>query len=66
MSKKSKQSSDQGTYALCITVGFVVGVGLGPAMGSVLIMAIVGVGAGALAGYAFTHRRKNRKRPHSH
>lgn len=57
MSKKNKKQARQGTYALCITAGLIVGVGLGPAFGSVIITAIVGGGLGAVAGYLFTKRQ---------
>ena len=57
MSKKNKKQARQGTYALCITAGLIVGVGLGPAFGSVIITAIVGGCLGAVAGYLFTKRQ---------
>lgn len=66
MSKKSKKAKDQGTYALCITIGLMLGVGLGPLMGSVLITMLVGAALGGLAGYFFTQRAARRKPPHSH
>jgi membrane protein DedA with SNARE-associated domain len=62
MSKKSKKSADQGTYALCITAGLILGVGLGPAFSSVLITAIIGGLLGAGAGYFFNHRKKQRNK----
>ena len=37
MSKKNKKKAEQGTYALCITAGLIVGLGLGPLMGNVII-----------------------------
>lgn len=57
MSKKNKKQARQGTYALCITAGLIVGVGLGPAFGSVIVSAIVGGSLGAVAGYLFTKRK---------
>lgn len=63
MSKKSKKNNTQGTYALCITIGLIVGAGIGPLMGSVALMAVIGGLAGAAAGYAFS-QRKPRSRKH--
>jgi len=57
MSKKRKQQAKQGTFAICITAGLIVGVGLGPAFGSVVITAVVGAALGAIAGYLFTKNR---------
>ena len=57
MSKKRKQQARQGTFAICITAGLIVGVGLGPAFGSVVITAVVGAALGAVAGYLFTKSR---------
>lgn len=62
MSKKAKKQKDQGTYALCITAGLIVGVGIGPLMGSVPITAIVGGLLGTVAGYLFTRKGKSGKR----
>lgn len=59
--KKAKRNSEQGTYALCITIGLIVGVGLGPLLGSVLITTVIGGIAGALTAYAFNHRKAKRK-----
>lgn len=53
MSKK-KNKSRQGTYALCITAGLIVGLGLGPAFGSVLISTAVGALLGAGTAYMLT------------
>ena len=61
MSKKSKKSTEQGTYALCITAGFIVGIGLGPLLNSVLITSLIGTLLGAAAGYYFNHQKKRRK-----
>ncbi len=54
-SKKSKKQAEQGTWALCITAGFIVGVGLGALLDSVIITSLVGTAIGAGAGYYFTH-----------
>lgn len=55
--KKKAKSADQGTWALCITTGLIIGVGLGPIMGNLLLTAIVGAGIGAGFGYYFTHQK---------
>ena len=54
MSNKRKKQAKQGTIALCITAGLIVGLGLGPAFGSVAITSVVGGILGAVAGYLFT------------
>ena len=59
MSKKSKKQAEQGTWALCITAGLIVGVGLGPLLGNVPITSLVGAAIGAGAGYYFTHQKKS-------
>ncbi len=53
MSKK-KNKSKQGTYALCITAGLIVGLGLGPAFGSVLITTLIGASLGAGTAFMLT------------
>lgn len=63
MSKKSAKNATQGTYALCISAGAMVGLGIGPLMGSVPLTALAGAALGAVAGYLFT-RHKGRKRQH--
>ena len=61
--KKAKKKSEQGTYALCITTGLiVVGLGLGPLLGNVLISSVVGVLAGGVAGYLINNRKSVRKK----
>lgn len=63
MSKKSKQKqAEQGTYALCITIGLIIGVGLGAIVDNLIILTIAGAIAGTVAGYAFNHM----KRPSRH
>lgn len=55
MSKKSKRkASKNGTWALCITAGLVLGLGMAPLVGGFLISVVLGAAAGALAGYFFT------------
>jgi hypothetical protein len=61
MSKKNKKTTQQGTYALCITAGTVLGFGLSPMLGDVLIPVILGVIAGCGAGYYFTHKSAQKK-----
>jgi len=56
--KKAKKRAQQGTYALCITTGLiVVGLGLGPMLGNVLLSSIVGVLIGAISGYLINNRK---------
>lgn len=62
MSKKSKKQAAQGTWALCITAGLIIGVGLGPILGNVLLTALIGAAVGAGAGYYFTHQKNRSKR----
>lgn len=59
MSKKSKKQARQGTLALCITAGLVVGVGLGPFVGNMLISIVIFGLLGIAAGWIFTHRTKS-------
>ncbi len=54
MSKKSRKSQKRDTYVLCVTVGFIVGVGLAPVLGNILITCSIGVLTGIGAGYFFT------------
>jgi len=62
--KKAKKNSERGTYALCITTGLiVVGLGLGPLLGSVLASSSVGVVTGGIAAYLINNR-KSRKKSH--
>jgi hypothetical protein len=59
--KKAKKNAERGTYALCITTGFiVVGLGLGPLLG-MLASSAVGVLTGGVAGYLIINRKSGRK-----
>ncbi len=52
MSKKKKGNSKQGTYALSITMGLVLGFGLGIIFQQIAITSLVG----AAAGYLVAHK----------
>lgn len=58
MSKKSKKQAKRGTFALCITAGLVVGVGLGPFVGNMLLSIVIFGLLGIAAGWVFTHRTR--------
>ena len=58
--KKKKDTTNAQMYALCITVGVIVGLGLTPLMGNLLIMMVIGAAAGAVAAYLIN---KNAPRP---
>ena len=59
MSKKSKKkAAEQGTYALCITAGLILGIGLGAILNSLLLITALGVVGGAGAAYYFNHQKK--------
>lgn len=58
MSKKSKKQAKRGTFALCITAGLVVGVGLGPFVGNMLLSIVIFGLLGIGAGWVFTHRTR--------
>jgi len=49
MSRKKKGTAKQGTYALCITMGTVLGFGLGVIFDQLLVTTLVGAAAGFLA-----------------
>lgn len=61
MSKKKQKTAEQGTYALCITIGLIIGVGLGAIVDNLLIIAIIGTVAGVGAGYYFNHLKRARR-----
>jgi uncharacterized membrane protein YccC len=56
--KKNQKNAGNGTYALCITTGLIVGLGLGPLLGNVLVSTLLGTAIGALAAYLFNHSKK--------
>jgi F0F1-type ATP synthase assembly protein I len=67
--RKAKKNSERGTYALCITTGVIlVGLGLGPLLGSVLASSAIGVLAssaigvlvGVAAGYFIINRKSGK------
>ena len=64
MSKKKNQSSTAGLYAMCITVGVIVSLGLVPLMGNILVMVIVGGLAGVIVAYIIIKRTPKPKRKH--
>lgn len=66
MSKKKnkRQATAAEVYALCITVGLIIGLGLTPLMGNLLIMLAVGAAAGGLSAYLLT--RNAPRPPHRH
>ncbi len=59
MSRKSKKQARQGTLALCITVGLIVGVGLGRFVGSMLMSTVIFGLLGLAAGMIFTRKAKS-------
>ena len=59
--KKAKKNSMQGTYALCLSSGLILGFGLGAIMGSVLVSTVSGVLVGGVAGYLINHPKAKRK-----
>jgi hypothetical protein len=62
--KKAKKNSTQGSYAICITIGLIVGFGLGPIMGGILPSTTFGLLAGIAVAYFLTRRSKGRKIKH--
>ena len=64
MSRKSKKQSIKGTYALCVTAGLILGLGLGPAFGNVLAASLAGGILGAVTAYVLTHPRRKRSQSH--
>ncbi|MEQ8955205.1 MAG: hypothetical protein RL120_13820 [Gammaproteobacteria bacterium] len=63
MSKKSRKQAQQGTIALCVTAGLILGIGFGAILGNVLVTAVLGMILGTAAGYYFArgHSRQHHK-----
>lgn len=66
MSKRNKKANEKGTYALCITAGVVVGLGLGPMLDNVLLSVLIGAALGIGAGYYFNNRKPPQPKPKRH
>jgi F0F1-type ATP synthase assembly protein I len=62
MSRKNRKNTQQGTYALCITAGLIIGVGIGAIMEQVLLCSLVGAAIGALAARYFNQQSQQGKR----
>lgn len=65
MSKKQKQSARAGTYALCITIGVIIGIGLAPVVDNLPVTLLAGTLAGAVAGWLINKQSRSRKH-HGH
>jgi len=62
MSKRTRQkTAEQGTYALCITIGLFLGIGLGAIVNNLLIYTIAGAVVGGGVAYYFNHLKRNKK-----
>lgn len=59
--KKARKQAEQGVYAFCITVGAIVGFGLGPILGGVLISTVIGLVLGGIVAYLINRASKRRK-----
>lgn len=59
--KKSRKKAEQGVYAFSMTVGAIVGFGLGAISGGVLPGVVLGLVLGAGVAYAINRPRKARK-----
>ena len=68
MSKKKnkRQATAAEVYALCITVGLIIGLGLTPLMGNLLIMLATGAAAGGLSAYLLTRNKPRPSHRHAH
>jgi hypothetical protein len=64
--KKKKDTSSAGVYALCITVGIIVGLGLTPLMGNLLVMIAIGGAAGAVVAYLINKNAPKRSHKRHH
>ena len=56
MSKKAKRAraAERGTWALCITAGLMLGLGMTPMIGNLILSIVLGACAGAVTAYLFT------------
>lgn len=63
--KKKKNYSPGGTYALCITTGLILGLGLTPLTGNLPLMVVLGAVAGAVSGFLIV-RKAPGKHHHRH
>lgn len=62
MSKKTKQKqAEHGTYALCITIGLIIGFGLGAIASNIILFTLAGACVGAAGGYLFNHMKRNKR-----
>ena len=64
MSKKKQTSSTAGLYALCITVGVIIGLGLTPVMGNFLVMIVLGGLSGTAVAFFIGKNTPKPKRKH--
>jgi hypothetical protein len=62
MSKRRKKQSVQGTYALCVTIGLMTGLGFGPYFGNVLLSILGGGLLGYGTSYWFIHLKSKKSR----
>lgn len=60
--KKKKQTSRSGIYAMSITTGLILGMGLSPLAGEFVLMTVAGAAAGALAGYLIDRNSRSQSR----
>lgn len=61
MSKKLKQKqAEQGTYALCITVGVIIGFGLGAIVDNLLVFTLAGAIVGIGVAYYLNHLKQSK------
>ncbi len=56
--KKAKKNLQQGTYALCITTGLILGFGFGAITSNVLVSTIIGIVLGVIAGYLINRPKR--------
>jgi hypothetical protein len=66
MSKKKKSSSASGLYAMCITAGIILGLGLTPVMGNMIVMLVIGALSGTAVAFFINKNTPKPKRKHHH